>query len=521
MPRRPHRRICLPAALAAAALCGPAPAWADPPAEPPTLLIDAKAPLRVGRLPAGKAFRVAVRPSPTLRPEQLALWPASSSGCDLRPASARLIPGGPLGEVQGAPAVVFEVDRLPLNSDWCVALDGLAAVAQAERTQLLSALDTLLRRESEPDPPSLPAQRQDLLARALGPLATRTVRCQDAQLCPGAPVDRPLGAVLSAWVEGVGQRSVFVEALNHGEAQRAARADRAAALRKLQDASRTPVDTPEARALAEAVSAPLQTALQAARALGLIDPSTAATDDAGAARPEIVDALARLSEAHAIGQAAWDASACDRRRSGCKGWQAGYVAARRAHAALQAELDAAQGLAAARARFASDFDRWAGGLPLTSAAQTRTQTPAYTDRAAWYISADVGLAVPFFGDEPSLVAYFGASFSLVPIDKDVPLSADGGFWRRFSLLAGVTLNDPEDAAGTVHPALGAVSVLAGAGYRLTDYLRASAGGLIYRQQDPDPSVQARALRVAPFVGLSIDFDVAGLLKSGYDRAQGL
>jgi hypothetical protein len=138
-----------------------------------------------------------------------------------------------------------------------------------------------------------------------------------------------------------------------------------------------------------------------------------------------------------------------------------------------------------------------------------------------YISADLGLLVPLFiergGDvaDVGLAAYIGVNVYFTPIDKDTPLSLDDGFWKRFAVTVGFTINNVEDADDTVEGVLFGKGILFGAGFRVTDHARAGVGVVLLRQRDRNPAVGDKKLKIAPYLSLSVDFDVASALKSAF------
>ena len=157
---------------------------------------------------------------------------------------------------------------------------------------------------------------------------------------------------------------------------------------------------------------------------------------------------------------------------------------------------------------------------LTSSAST--DALSYKERAGWYLSFDVGVLAPLLGESSATVTpYFGLNFYFAPVDKDVPLSVDGGLSKRFSLVAGITLGEVADTSASITGTAWSDSsraLLLGAGLRVTDYVRAGAGALFVRQADPNPVVSRQRLRLAPFVSLSVDVDMIGLIQDAFSSA---
>jgi len=152
--------------------------------------------------------------------------------------------------------------------------------------------------------------------------------------------------------------------------------------------------------------------------------------------------------------------------------------------------------------------------------------PSYTDAAPLYISGDVGITTPLFVNSDhwhgaDAVLYVAASISLVAVDKDVPLAKEGDFLRRFSLVGGFTLGEVRNSDGSITGVFGGKGVLAGAGLRITDYVRVGAGAVILRQSDTNKLISDTHVRVAPYLSLSIDLDVAGLVTGMFTRGAGL
>lgn len=146
--------------------------------------------------------------------------------------------------------------------------------------------------------------------------------------------------------------------------------------------------------------------------------------------------------------------------------------------------------------------------------------PTYTERAGFYISGDVGVAYPYFSPGNIGASLFvGVSFHFTAVDKDIPLGQHDSLAKRCSLVAGVTITGVRDDADTVRGVAGDQAFLGGLGCRLTDYLRVAAGGALFRQRDPNPAIDREPLRIAPYVALSVDSDVIGLIKDLLSRGR--
>lgn len=148
-------------------------------------------------------------------------------------------------------------------------------------------------------------------------------------------------------------------------------------------------------------------------------------------------------------------------------------------------------------------------LPIT------TQADAVTARAA-HISADAGLVYGF--NIHDAITYLGTNIYTRPINTDVSLAslkADRMLtWRhRFSFTLGATLSSIEKP-GQRKGIIGSSALVVGAGLRLTDVMRLSAGALIFRSENPNPLVtNDTSLTASPYVGISFDIDVAKKLSN--------
>lgn len=153
-----------------------------------------------------------------------------------------------------------------------------------------------------------------------------------------------------------------------------------------------------------------------------------------------------------------------------------------------------------------------------------TPVPSYTERAGLYISGDVGVMMPIFPatGEIGFAPLVGASFYLVPVDKDEPLKCAGtpdcDFWKRFALTGGIAIN-VRDSAGTVKGVIGDTGLFVGAGLRVTDYLRLGGGAVFVTQKSQNPLLPGEPVRAAPYVAASVDIDVAGTVKDIYTKGR--
>lgn len=169
-----------------------------------------------------------------------------------------------------------------------------------------------------------------------------------------------------------------------------------------------------------------------------------------------------------------------------------------------------------QAEFGDDFEGFLKSLApdiVASVAVGATTWSKFEQRFRWYVSADMGFAHAWDIDES--FAYMGVNLYLSPVNKKAPLSGLGvrqPFSRRFAFIIGLPTQNLEDPSRK--PLVAGQPVLVGAGIRLNDYLRITAGGLVFDEVDPNPLVNdTRGLKATPFASLSLDINVAGIFTS--------
>ena len=137
-------------------------------------------------------------------------------------------------------------------------------------------------------------------------------------------------------------------------------------------------------------------------------------------------------------------------------------------------------------------------------------------RSKWYVSLDAGILYGPVIDQ--LLPYVGANIYFRPVKKNTSfarLRADGRnnlFWYRFAAIVGFTPTNLSQDTRFTTDVVGGRAGLFGAGYRLTEFLRLSAGALVVRQKDLNPLINEYQLRLTPYVSLSADIDVASLFQ---------
>lgn len=142
---------------------------------------------------------------------------------------------------------------------------------------------------------------------------------------------------------------------------------------------------------------------------------------------------------------------------------------------------------------------------------------SFKARASLYVSMDAGIAVvPAISGSGSIAPYLGINLYLRPVNKDRPLSLDDlceepgtDLLRRVSLLVGTTVTSvaKKDRREGL---FGNSGLLLGGGARLTTYVRANGGIMVFHGVSPNPLEDSTSLAVAGFVSGSIDVDVASL-----------
>lgn len=130
-----------------------------------------------------------------------------------------------------------------------------------------------------------------------------------------------------------------------------------------------------------------------------------------------------------------------------------------------------------------------------------------------YISADMGIVcTPELGE---CNTYAGTNIYFRPINKAAPLNQFGGFFqtlnRRLSLTLGLTIQGVGDDK-TRDDLFNNQSLLVGLGARMTNSVRMTAGGLLFKERDPNPLADDESLTTTYFLSLSFDIDVVPTLQ---------
>jgi hypothetical protein len=124
----------------------------------------------------------------------------------------------------------------------------------------------------------------------------------------------------------------------------------------------------------------------------------------------------------------------------------------------------------------------------------------------YFITADLGFLYSW--DVAKLVPYVGTNIYFRPVNPNVPLSQKGGPWRRFSVTLGYTLQGIGDNGRTRKDLFGGGSLVAGAGFRVTESIRLAAGALIFIRENSNPLITEERVTASPYLSISFDWKIA-------------
>lgn len=139
-----------------------------------------------------------------------------------------------------------------------------------------------------------------------------------------------------------------------------------------------------------------------------------------------------------------------------------------------------------------------------------------TAAAANYAAIDTGVVVAFplkyagGNGDPWALPYVGLNLYAVPVDRVIPLSelVDQP-WQRVSLTIGRTLSSPTLPNRSITD-LGFGYPVVAIGYRITQFVRVTAGSVFYHIDNPNPTSARTVFGVAPFLGMALDGDVIAI-----------
>jgi hypothetical protein len=138
-----------------------------------------------------------------------------------------------------------------------------------------------------------------------------------------------------------------------------------------------------------------------------------------------------------------------------------------------------------------------------------------------YASVDLGITIAAATGGTSMEFWIlptvGLNLYGTSVDRTIPLSQlTGTTWQqvrqRVGLTVGTSLTAPGLPGRKVNKPIGFGNYpFVGIGVRLTQYLRINGGLTFYDLSDVNPASAGRSLRVAPFLGTSLDADVVEML----------
>jgi hypothetical protein len=142
---------------------------------------------------------------------------------------------------------------------------------------------------------------------------------------------------------------------------------------------------------------------------------------------------------------------------------------------------------------------------------TMTTEPV-SSRGGLYVSMDIGVLYPFEIERAAF--YVGANVYLRPVNKQASLRQAGSLGHRLALTVGVTLTDTKLPDETRYENLlgERFNLVTGIGWRLTSSLRLSGGAMWFLKNSDNPLVVDREVVASTYLALSLDFDVAGMIR---------
>ena len=124
-----------------------------------------------------------------------------------------------------------------------------------------------------------------------------------------------------------------------------------------------------------------------------------------------------------------------------------------------------------------------------------------------YVSVDTGLL--YAGDIGIGAFYVGSNIYFRSVNRDAPLSEVDSFDRRLALTIGITISPVADEQNRTRSDLfWNQSLVLGAGYRLTSFIRGGGGALIFVESDLNPLITRKTVAATWYVSVSFDVDVA-------------
>jgi len=144
-----------------------------------------------------------------------------------------------------------------------------------------------------------------------------------------------------------------------------------------------------------------------------------------------------------------------------------------------------------------------------------SETMSFLASNTYRIVPDFGFIALFKGFHPvaitDLVPYAGFNVNFRSVDKDIPMK-DLNFkpWTYyFSFSAGLTLTSLK-IAGKRDDLFGTNNLFMGFGFRVYNYLRLTAGGVLFKTINKNPLATNEPIGFSPFIGVSLDQELQSL-----------
>ncbi len=137
----------------------------------------------------------------------------------------------------------------------------------------------------------------------------------------------------------------------------------------------------------------------------------------------------------------------------------------------------------------------------------------FDTRTSFSITPDFGyIYYGYQGDFQGLAPYLGAQIEFRYFDKDIPFRLiQNKTWLHYlSFTTGLTLTSV-GKEGKRDDFFSGKSLLAGLGFRLSNAIRITAGGIMYYKLDSNPVVDDKKLSITPFMGISIDLRLKSVI----------
>jgi hypothetical protein len=139
-------------------------------------------------------------------------------------------------------------------------------------------------------------------------------------------------------------------------------------------------------------------------------------------------------------------------------------------------------------------------------------TEPVASRGGLYVSMDLGVLYPFELERATI--YVGANIYFRPVNKQASLAQAGSLGHRLALTLGITLTNMKLEDETRYENLLGErwNLMAGLGLRVTRSLRVGGGAVFFLKNSDNPLVTERSLVASPYVSVSFDLDLAGLIR---------